>query len=960
MSRKLSHRKTLYLLIVLFVSQIVAFSLAGCDSAGASVDVNERKEMDSLVGECKDSTALLSIIEKFEKEENLLGQNIAYRELGRILREDSRFVDAISAHHKGIALAKQIGDTLNMVQHLNNIGTNYRRLGILDEAATYHYEALTLCENQTDTSFQARKNRVVSLNGIGNIQLSLGNPEAADSAFRAALRGEEELGSALGQAINYANLGSILESDGKIDSARTYYEKSLALNKEANSEVGISLCYTHFGRLYEKEKDWKRAAEEYEKASQAMASSADLWHKLEPNMALARVNVESGNLDEAKKCLDEALLVAKEIDSREHLQQVYKLYYQIYSRQGNSQQALANLVKSDEYQDSINAENVSNHMQNVRVKYERERRQNEFDLIQKNYEAEHTSKVAFMLFCGAMVLLVVFGLIVMQYMVRNRLAKQKLMQKMETMRTNFFTNITHEFRTPLTVILGLSKEISDGTMKSKDEINRAAEMINRQGNGLLDLVNQLLDISKSKSQVGKPHWRQGNIVGYINMIVEGVRPLAISKSIEMLYAPRENEVIMDFVPDYVTKIARNLLSNALKYTPKNGRLLIASHVENGELVVRMSDNGAGIPEKDLKYIFEPFYQASNSKTEIGTGVGLSLVKLLVDAMDGSITVHSSVGKGTVFTISLPITRKSSTALIDVDENQNPSDFAVVSEKTDSADNSENNANPEQFGKKDESDSKQPIVLIVEDNPDVSAYMVSVLQGEYDIHTAYNGKEGLERALSIVPDLVVTDVMMPEMDGMEMCKRIRESEITSHVPVIIVTARASEEDRIGGISVGADAYLYKPFNAEELRIRVARLIEQRNLLREKYQRAVSVNEKTADDTLNTSEKQFMAKFTDYVYAAIRKGESTEVDAIAQHLCLSSRQLTRKIQMLTGENVVSLIIKIRIKKAKQLMEQNKNMPLSEVALRSGFSDAAYFSRTFKQQEGVTPTQYKRSLD
>lgn len=959
MGNSLSQAYNFRSLSLLFMLAVVAFSLVGCGSGGASVNVHERQEMDSIVAQCEDSTALLQIINKFKKENNLLGQDIAYRELGRVLREDSRFVDAISAHHKGIALAEQIGDTLNMVQHLNNIGTNYRRLGILDEASTYHYEALTLCENQTDTSFQAKKNRVVSLNGIGNIQLTLGNPEAADSAFRAALRGEEELGSPLGQAINYANLGSILESEGKKDSARACYEKSLALNKEANSDVGISLCYTHFGRLYEEEKDWNRAAEEYEKAFQAMASSSDLWHKLEPGMALARVKVKSGNLDEAKKHLDEALAVAKEIDSREHLQQIYKLYYQIYSKQGNSQLALANLEKSDEYHDSISAENVSNHMQNVRVKYERERRQNEFELIQKNYEAEHESKVAFMLFCGAMALLVVMGFIVMQYMVRSRLAKQELMQNMETMRTNFFTNITHEFRTPLTVILGLSREISDGSVKGKDDIARAAEMINRQGNGLLDLVNQLLDISKSKSQIGKPHWRQGNIVGYINMIVEGVRPLASSKNIEMVYAPRENEVMMDFVPDYVTKIARNLLSNALKYTPKNGRLLIASHVDKGELVVRMSDNGVGIPAEDLQYIFEPFYQASNSKTEIGTGVGLSLVKLLVDAMDGSITVHSSVGKGTVFTISLPITRKSGTALIDVDENPKTSDFATVLEKTGSADKAEVNAVPEQVGKNDDSPSKLPIVLIVEDNPDVSAYMVSVLQGEYDIHTAFNGKEGLERALSIVPDLVVTDVMMPEMDGMEMCKCIRENEITSHVPVIIVTARASEEDRIGGISVGADAYLYKPFNAEELRVRVARLIEQRNLLREKYQRAVSVNEKSADDTLSTSDKQFIAKFTDYVYAAIRKGDSTEVDAIAQHLCMSSRQLTRKIQMLTGENVVSLIVKIRIKKAKQLMEQDKNMPLSEVALKSGFSDAAYFSRTFKQQEGITPTQYKRGM-
>ena len=488
-------------------------------------------------------------------------------------------------------------------------------------------------------------------------------------------------------------------------------------------------------------------------------------------------------------------------------------------------------------------------------------------------------------------------------------------------------------------------------------MGNAARIINSQGNGLLDLVNQLLDISKSQSQIGNPNWRHGNIIGYINMIVESVRPLASSKGIEMVYAPRENEVMMDFVPDYVTKIARNLLSNALKYTPKNGRLLIATHIDDSNLVVRLSDNGCGIPEDDLQHIFEPFYQASNSKTEIGTGIGLSLVKLLVDAMKGTIVAHSSVGKGTVFTITLPITHKVEVELADY--NSPAPEAAISPEKPEVQNNQDSPETPENpQPQKTAIPQSRPIVLVVEDNPDVSAYMASILNKKYDIHTAFNGKEGLERALNIVPDLIVTDVMMPEMDGTEMCRRIRESEITNHIPVIMVTARASEEDKIGGLEMGADAYLSKPFNAEELRIRVARLIEQRQLLREKYQRAaVATSQKAAEDDINVSDKQFLAKFTDFVYSATRKGEDIDTEAIAQHLCMSSRQLARKIQTLTGDNVISLVTKIRIQRAKQLMEQNKNMPLSEVAQKSGFADAAYFSRTFKQHEGITPTQYKR---
>lgn len=955
-------------LIVHICLILVAF-LTACSSGGPSVDRTERSEMDSIVKECKDSVALYSLIHKFEKEGNVLGQDIAYRELGMVLREDNKFERAIEIHQKGISLAEQIGDTLNIVQHLNNIGTNFRRLGILDEAATYHYRALTYCEEQSDTCFQAKKNRVVSLNGIGNIQLSLGNDEAADSAFRAALHGEEELGSELGQAINYANLGSILEKAGKIDSARIYYEHSLNCNKKAGSDVGISLCHTHFGRLYENEKQWDKAANEYRLAYMTMEGSTDEWHWLEPCLALARVNISKGDNATAEEFLDKANEAARKINSMEHLEAICNLYYKLYDAQGNSPLALNWLAEANKYREEAAYDKASTHMQNVRVQYERERRQNELDLIKANYEAEHTSKLAFMLFGIAVAIIAVLLVGINHYIMHSRLAKQKLMQQMETVRTNFFTNITHEFRTPLTVILGLSKDISTGELKGTEEVGNAARVINSQGNGLLDLVNQLLDISKSQSQIGNPNWRHGNIIGYINMIVESVRPLASSKGIEMVYAPRENEVMMDFVPDYVTKIARNLLSNALKYTPKNGRLLIATHIDDSNLVVRLSDNGCGIPEDDLQHIFEPFYQASNSKTEIGTGIGLSLVKLLVDAMKGTIVAHSSVGKGTVFTITLPITHKVEVELADY--NSPAPEAAISPVKQDAMNNPERAASPEipdnpdsqevsgtPHSNKNTTLQPRPIVLIVEDNPDVSAYMASILNKKYDIHTAFNGKEGLERAMNIVPDLIVTDVMMPEMDGTEMCRRIRESEITNHIPVIMVTARASEEDKIGGLEMGADAYLSKPFNAEELRIRVARLIEQRQLLREKYQRAaVATSQKAAEDDINVSDKQFLAKFTDFVYSATRKGEDIDTEAIAQHLCMSSRQLARKIQTLTGDNVISLVTKIRIQRAKQLMEQNKNMPLSEVAQKSGFADAAYFSRTFKQHEGITPTQYKR---
>ena len=423
-----------------------AFLAASCHKDTEHVDVL-RSQVDSAVYSAGDTDSLSALFAAYGREGNSYGEMAAALELGKRLRNESRFYDAIDVHKKGLAAAEKLRDTLQIVQALNNIGTNYRRLGILDEASSWHYSALSYCDQYSGSrnpeDRTALKNRVVSLNGIGNVQLTMGNDVEAEKAFRQALSGEASLGSALGQAINYANLGSILESRDMKDSARFYYEKSLEFNTLAKSDLGISLCHAHFGRLAEKEGDYANAIEEYRKAYEIMEGSSDVWHWLESAVSLVRAYINAGDLDRASFYLGKATKEAERISSMEYLAEVNRLDYLIQKQRGNSALALKSYVRSREYADNVTSEKNLNHIQNVRVGYERERKQNEIEMLNRSWEAERRSRNALLTMSLIALLLTVATIAVLIYLITLRNRNQKMLKEMETMKSNFFTNITH-------------------------------------------------------------------------------------------------------------------------------------------------------------------------------------------------------------------------------------------------------------------------------------------------------------------------------------------------------------------------------------------------------------------------------------------------------------------------------------------------------------------------------------
>lgn len=840
-------------------------------------------------------------------------------------------------------MATQMNDTLEIVKALNNLGTNYRRIGILTEASEYHFRALGLIEKMKGRTYDIKKNRLVAMNGIGNIYLSLGNNNAAERVFRNSLAGEKELNSALGQAINTANLGFIFESREEYDSAYVYFKQSLSYNQQAKSDLGISLCYNHFGNLHEKKGELDEALANYHKAYDIMKGKSDHWHWLESCISMARVLLKLNNPALAQIYLSQARETARDINSFEHLSAIHKLDYIYFLGQNDYKRALESYIQSQAYADSVKNEESINHLQNLRIKYEIEKNAHEIDLVKKNFIEEQRNK-RIILAVSILILLMTCSVIAfLWYALRMRSKTNRTLRQVEQIRTGFFTNITHEFRTPLTVILGLVEQMRNNDV-SKDETERYLNSIQRQGSNLLELVNQLLDMSKLMAKADRKQWYRGNIVAFIRMTLDSYREYACSQYINLLFIPESNTIEMDFIPEYFNKIMRNLLSNALKYTPANGIIRIEMKKDKSLLTLQVFNTGNEIPEEEIPRLFDTFYQGSNNEKQIGTGIGLPYTRQMVESMNGNIKVYNKKGEGVVFSVYIPLDQDSIERLPWIDS-------ANVTERI----RGKNDLEKIQIKNNDAENSLYPSILIVEDNPDISFYISTLLKGKYHLNYASDGKEGIDKAKKYMPDLILTDLMMPGMDGYMLCHEIRQSEILNHIPIVIITAKSSDADRIRGLEEGADAYLIKPFNAEELLVRVEKLLEQRRQLRDKFSKALQ--EGSAQNVeLSSRDRDFLNRLTSIIHSHLAD-KDLNADFIADKMCMSRTQLNRKIRSIADYTATSYILQIRMEKAKRLLASTEQA-IGDIATTCGFEDTSYFTRVFKQMFNVTPSQYRKT--
>ncbi|MEP6948517.1 MAG: ATP-binding protein [Ginsengibacter sp.] len=543
----------------------------------------------------------------------------------------------------------------------------------------------------------------------------------------------------------------------------------------------------------------------------------------------------------------------------------------------------------------------------------------------------------------------------------------KRIKETDNLKTQLYTNITHEFRTPLTVILGMAKQIAKDPA---GQSQKGIEMIIRNGQSLLKLVNEMLDLSKLQSGKMPLNLIKGDIITFLRYIVESFHSLAENQSKQLHFLSELESYHTEYDAEKMQQIISNLLSNALKFTPERGNIYISVNetehfgtAEKFSLIIKIKDTGIGIPENKLPFIFDRFYQldSSNTRTTEGSGIGLSLTKELVRLMSGHIIVKSpppGAGRGTEFTIELPFRR--------IAINADAIAFPGIKETDDVFINGE-----EQYMTRNEpvveTDERQ-LILLVEDNADVVAYTASCLTN-YRLAVAKDGREGFEIATEIIPDLIISDVMMPFMDGFELLEKLRNDENTSHIPIIMLTAKADVESKIEGIEKGADAYIEKPFNHEELQLRIKKLLELRKKLQGFYLKKAGLangalpgkDNEIAEEERNTGAKT-EDRFVTSVRDIIEKNLGNAAFSV-EHLCkavfMSHSKLHRKLDALTGCPPNKFIRIMRLKKAKELL-QNDSLSIASVAMDCGFNDPGYFSRVFKQEFGLTPQEWRQSME
>jgi len=533
---------------------------------------------------------------------------------------------------------------------------------------------------------------------------------------------------------------------------------------------------------------------------------------------------------------------------------------------------------------------------------------------------------------------------------RNQLIEMSAKAEAATeMKLNFFTNISHEFRTPLTLILSPLEDLLKNE-KIKTLAGNNLNLINKNVFRLLKLVNQLIDYRKIEHQKFNLRAAEGNMVAFLRELIENFKHIAKKRNIDLQLLSDKNEIVVWFDANILDKVIFNLLSNALKFTSDNGRIHIKIHALGDEVKILVEDNGVGMTDDDLKNIFDQFYQADSGYSR-GSGLGLSLSKELIHLHKGAISVASKKWEGTTFTITLPLGSNHLTEL-EQDAQQEKRTRLYDQLKIYTTD-----MEPQQEFEKAEhfNPLKEQSILIIEDNPDLQNYLCDKFESNYEVFTAANCINGTQEAYEKIPDLIISDVILPDGSGTELANKLKNDFRTSHIPIILLTARGSIEQQINGIQSMADLYLTKPFNFDYLTANVENLIRNRGILKEHYTSDIS-NTTTKKTVASLLDKKFINDFAGIVEHNL-SNEHFSVEDLCKLIGISRIQLYRKVKALLNCSISDYILNRRLKKAKYYLG-NEDYSIAEVSYMVGISSATYFSTIFKAKYGLTPSEFKKT--
>lgn len=977
-----------------------------------------------------------------------------FRNLGNNAARSADLEKAMNYYEQALLIMQEIDDKKGESIIYRMIGFSYSVYGYFPQALEHYQKALTVLEelgNQPDIAHVQQS--------LGEIYTSMEDFTQAMEYYERAFAIWEGAGSEAQQIDLLQKRGSIHLQKKEFATALTLFNQSLKLIKSSNQNLFIAELPLNIGICHEQLNQLDSAVAVLQTALDIATKSNDFISKSKTLAVLGKVYHRQGNNSLAIATLEAAMKEAGDAGNKENEMDAAQLLYEVYKNQNNYAQALRHHEVYRAIQDSLfNEKNVSDFARmEANYTFEKERQELAFE---KEKEVARQRYIQRIIAIALGIVILIAMAIAWYYRLKQKanaqlrkLNEELLQQKtlveeqnkqlaeLDEMKSRFFTNISHEFRTPLTVIAGMANKL----IKQPERRTREAmEMFRRNSYNLLNLVNQILDLRKLESGRLQVNLIQSDVVVYLRYIFESFHSLAQGKKIQAHFLCEEEAILMDYDPEKLLRILSNLLSNAIRFTPEGGDVYVmirrqesgirrqesgirgqesgiggqalaersrsqgARSEERGagsekpwnhetmkqraqesgvrsqgtkgkepqqptshqlpadfdsaqsaftpsipspitphpSLLLQIKDTGIGIPAEKLPHIFNRFYQVDDSSTRAGegTGIGLALCKELVKLLGGEIKVSSKVEQGTVFTVTLPITREAPFV-------EQPDNLNSVANIPMTGTTARTFSKP-QVAETGDND-KLPLVLLIEDNEDVIQYLIACLAGQYNIATAQDGEEGIERAIELIPDVIVSDVMMPKKDGFAVCDTLKKDKRTSHIPIILLTAKADAQSRISGLQKGADDYLTKPFNEEELQIRLQNLLDTRQKLQEYFQ---------SNQPLPTDLPEEVSQEDEFIQTLKRELEAhlDEEDFGILQLCravgMSRSQLHRKIKALTGRSTSLFIRSVRLQKAKTLLETT-NLNISQVAYEVGFRDPTYFSRTFAEEFGVNPRESRK---
>jgi signal transduction histidine kinase/DNA-binding response OmpR family regulator len=913
------------------------------DSGQISLSSNEE-----VFEKCREG---LEIIEDLQNQE-LISQS--YNQLYLIYYNLGDFNTATLAAERSLAIAEEL-------HYLDMMARGQQNFGILNSVRGRYLAAIEHFLKSEEYYLELNDDLALSqlyLN-IGVTFEQAGNIEKAFEYMQKGLSISNLAGNDRYRASALANIGTIHSREGRADSAFYYYSASLEISEELGIDDLIVQNLDNIGAYYSTQEKYDTATSYLMSAYQMAERTGQSYQQIYITDHLAKNYLAANNPDSARKYAKIQLNLAYEYDFLYDQQLAYSNLADVYSSLNEFEKAFEAYQNYAAVKDSLLNRDRIQQLENLREMYETEKRDQTISMLTLEAETATFRRNTYLAsgILVSLILLLLYG--GQRYRTRKN---RKLLEKSEEvalMKSNFFSNISHEFRTPLTLITGPIEQIKAST--DDPFIHKDLSIMQKNSDRLLSLINQLLDLSRLESGSLELSVDKSDLISLIRGVTMSFQSLADLRGITLSTqtgADTESELKEVWIDrSKIETILINLLSNAIKFSPDGGEISVKiSHtVKSDGLVwcgIEVADSGDGISEQDIVHIFDRFYRGSETEHSetVGSGIGLALTKELVQLHRGDIRVQSSPGKGTVFVVEIPI---SENHYSETEKSPVSSGEAILKPAADGFADLQRfvEAQPEFTA-----NTEAPLLLLIEDNEDVMNYLKDILKQSYRIITAADGEAGVEAALEEIPDLIISDVMMPKMNGYRVAETLKGDEKTSHIPLILLTAKASHDDKIQGLKTHADDYITKPFRPDELLLRVENLITSRKKLSEKYNRKIEI--KPEELSTQSMEEAFLIRVIDSIKKHLLDEEFT-VDILAREVGMSRSQLHRKLVALTDLSATEFIRSYRLNLAKEMIENNTGT-ISEIAYEVGFNSPSYFSKSFKEKFGVSPSEIESGID